>query len=98
MLNGLKATCYELVNHHEHQTLDHAEVTQGKLDLPEVHPIFSVQGVHTRLGAISKMDIPTLQYFTFALKLKANTKMLHLRVLNHPLMASKAWGQASTIL
>ena len=31
----------------------------------------------TRLGAISKMDISTLQYFTFALKSKANTKMLH---------------------
>ena len=30
-----------------------------------------------RLGAISKMDLSTLQYFTFALKLKANTKMLH---------------------
>ena len=45
MLNGLEATCFELVNHLEHQTLDHAQVTQGKLDLPEVHPTFSLQEV-----------------------------------------------------
>ena len=42
-----------------------------------------------RLGVISKMSLSTLQYFTFALKSKANTKILHLRVLNHPLMAPK---------
>ena len=48
-----------------------------------------------RLGVISKVDLSTLQYFTFALKSKANTKILHQRVLNHPLMASKVWGQAS---
>ena len=35
------------------------------------------------------MDLTTLQYFTFALKSKANTKNLHQRVLNHPLMAPK---------
>ena len=52
----------------------------------------------SRLGVISERDISTLQYFIFALKSKANTKMLHQRVLNHPLMASKVWGQASTIL
>ena len=31
----------------------------------------------TRPGVISKMGFSTLQYFTFALKSKANTKMLH---------------------
>ena len=31
----------------------------------------------TRLGVISKMDLSTLQYFTFALKSKAIRKMLH---------------------
>ena len=33
--------------------------------------------IDIRLGVISKMDLSTLQYFTFALKSKANTKMLH---------------------
>ena len=51
-----------------------------------------------RPGVISQMDLSTLQYFTFALKSKANTKMLHYRVLNNPLMAPKVWDQASAIL
>ena len=33
--------------------------------------------MYSRPGVISKMDLSTLQYFTFALKSKANTKMLH---------------------
>ena len=35
------------------------------------------RGLNIRPGVISKMDLSTLQYFTFALKSKANTKMLH---------------------
>ena len=38
---------------------------------------FMTPGLATRLGVISKMSLSTLQYFTFALKSKANTKMLH---------------------
>ena len=51
-----------------------------------------------RPGVISKMDLSTLQYFTFALQSKPNTKMLHQRDLNHPLMAPKVWDQASAKL
>ena len=60
--------------------------------------IAQICSIYNRLGAISKMDISTLQYFTFALKSKANTKMSHHRALNDPLITRKVWGQASFTL